>query len=330
MTSERFVMRKFLLTLLMLVFLASCAHNQRGGDLRASRDSAYKVEVTLKIDLKPLNDWIAKKQKEEEERRKAEEPQSLPPTHPWGGWSSETITLDGQRVQLNSAQQQVDLHVIEQNRDFAEIGWSGTGWVAATAPGRSYVMTAGHVCESKDFYPIEVFDVQEDEAGNWSFTIETIELPIVEKHHRMVGRDGVESTDSTVMRDEDMDDDFNGPDLCMLGIGADLGPAIPVAVEEPEFGQDCAVVGAPTGLWGGGIAVASGATFSGRGSVFGTEPDGLAFNGLLAPGNSGSAVVCDGHVAGVISLGSMRFRSLIHAVSYDKIEVFMRKALHRR
>ena len=323
-------MRKliFIMILATLASLASCAHMPRGGDLQATRDSVYKVRVTMKLDLKPLNDWIAKKNEErkkrEDERKKGEEQKRFP----WRLWSQETVTfLRDVPVRLSSAQVGTEFSIIQQNDDTAEIGWSGTGWVGAKAPGRSYVMTAGHVCESKDSYSLEVMDVDWD-AG--IISVETIELPIIEKHHRMQGRDGIDSVDATIVRDEDLNDNFDGNDLCMLGVPGDLGPAIPVATEEPEYGQACSVVGAPTGLWGGGIAVASEALFSGRGSVFGTDLDGLAFNGLLAPGNSGSAVTCDGRAVGVISLGSTRFRSLIHAVPYDRIEVFMRKALHRK
>ncbi len=323
-------MRKFLV-FLIVAFLASCAHSQRGGgDLRTSRDSAYKVKVSLTVDLQPLNEWKVKKEEErkkrEEDRKKKEEGE----TKRWPVWLpklwAQPITFINEvPVALSSAQQSMEFHVLKTSADTADIGWSGTGWVSGRVPGRSYVMTAGHVCESKDVYSIEVYDIDWEE-GTISF--ETIDLPITSKKHLMLSRDGVESANGSIIRDEDLDDSFNGNDLCMIGVGADLGPAIPVADVDPDYGQTCSVVGAPTGLWGGGIAVASEATFSGRGSVFGTEPDGLAFNGLLAPGNSGSAVVCDGKVAGVISLGSTRFKSLTHAVPHDSIRKFMKAALH--
>jgi hypothetical protein len=322
-------MRRILALVLILFFMASCAHTPRGGDLRQSRDSAYKIKVTLTLDLTPLNEWQAKKaeerKKREEDRKKKEEEAKKWPTWLPKLWGQPVTFINGVPVRLSQAQESMEFHVVKTSESTADIGWSGTGWVAARAPGRSYVMTAGHVCESKDVYQIEAYDI-DWEAGIIEF--ETIDLPITVKKHTMLNRDGVESANGSVVRDEDLDDDFNGNDLCMLGVGADLGPAIPVAIQDPEYGQTCSVVGAPTGLWGGGIAVASEAIFSGRGSVFGTEPDGLAFNGLLAPGNSGSAVVCDGHAVGVISLGSTRFKSLTHAVPHDSIRKFMRQALH--
>jgi hypothetical protein len=101
-----------------------------------------------------------------------------------------------------------------------------------------------------------------------------------------------------------------------------------MANEDPPYGSNSEVVGAPAGLWGGGVAVASDIKFSGRGSVFGVEPDGLAFNGNVAPGNSGSAILYRGYVVGLISLGATRFKTLTHAVPHDTIRAFMRKALH--
>lgn len=331
-------MRKLILTLIMALvatLVTSCAHIQRGGDLRETRDSTYKVRVTMKLDLAPIKEWQAKKEearrkKQEEERKKKEEEERLK-RFPWGLWAQKMngpiVMLGDLPITLTPAQEFAGFSVFEKTADTAEIGWSGTGWVAAKGPGRSFVMTAGHVCESKDVYPIDILDIDWD---NFEFNVVHFDLPIVEKKHVMLSRDGVESVNGSIIRDEDLDDDFNGNDLCMLGVASDLGPAIPVATSEPAYGETCSVVGAPTGLWGGGVAVASEPIFSGRGAVFGTEPDGLAFNGLLAPGNSGSAVTCGGKAVGVISLGSTRFPSLIHAVPYDRIEVFMRKALHRK
>jgi len=324
-------MRRILaIALVSLLFLSACSHTQRGSEFKQVRESAYKVKVSLTLDLTPLNEWQAKKEadrkKRAEDKKNEEQPKRWPSWKFWSHQQTAAATfINGIPVKLTNAQQSMEFHVVKTTSNTADIGWSGTGWVAGRAPGRSFVMTAGHVCESKDVYSIEVYDI------DWEaeiITIQTIDLPITVKKHVMLSRDGVESVNGTIVRDEDLDEAYNGNDLCMLAVSSDLGPAIPVATQDPEYGQTCSVVGAPTGLWGGGIAVASEAIFSGRGSVFGTEPDGLAFNGLLAPGNSGSAVVCDGKVAGVISLGSTRFKSLTHAVPHDSIRKFIRQALH--
>lgn len=315
----------------LIALLSSCAHGRRGGELRQVRDSAHKMEVSLTVDLTPLNEYRAKK---EEERRKRDEERRKKEEEAKGGWPKWLPKLLGQPVAfiddvpvvLDSQMMATELYIKKTSRDSAKVGWTGTGWVAGHDPGVSYVMTAGHVCESAPTFDIEIWDI-DWEMG--TIDIVKIKLPITERSHVMVNPTGVESANAKVLRDEDLDEDFNGNDLCMLGVAGDLGPALAIADEDPSYGQTCSVVGAPTGLWGGGIAVASEALYSGRGSVFGVEPDGLAFNGHLAPGNSGSAVVCDGEVVGVISLGSTRFRSLTHAVPHESIREFMHKAMHR-
>lgn len=337
-------MRKILLALFALLFVStSCAHAPKGGEFRQARDSAFKVQVRMKLDLSPLNEYLAKKEAErkarEEARKKAEEEKKVKEKEEadrkeraeyckkYACFGHPGIFFrDNLQARLTHVQQTVELEVIKMTQDTAEIGWSGTGWVAARGPNKSYVMTAGHVCESRDVYPFDFLYIDWD---TFQFEVVHFDFPIIEKHHVMVGRDGVRSEDGTIMRDEDLDEEnFNGNDLCMLGVGGNIGTPVDIATHDPEFGQSCSVVGAPTGLWGGGIAVPSDAVFAGRGSIFGTEPDGLAFNGLLAPGNSGSAVICDGKVNGVISLGSTRFRSLIHAVPQERIRTFVRAALH--
>lgn len=326
-------MRKILLALaLVLVFSGCMAHTPKGGEFKQARDSAYKIEVTMKLDLKPYNDFLKKKAEEKkakEEAKKEEqahkEREEYCRQYLCFGRPHAVFLAKDAMINLSQIQESTDFYVRTLTEDTAEVGWSGTGWIGARGNDRTFVMTAGHVCESKDIYPVDFLWVDWD---TFEFELVHLDLPILEKHHAMLGRDGVKSVDASVIRDEDLDDDFNGNDLCMLGVSGDLGNPIPVALHDPEYGDSCSVVGAPTGLWGGGIAVPSDAIYAGRGAVFGTEPDGLAFNGLLAPGNSGSAVICDGQVVGTISLGSTRFRSLIHAVPEDRIRVFMDKALH--
>lgn len=284
-------MRKSLATMFCLL-LASCSHLPRGGTgSNDVHDSVYKVRVTLTVDTSSLYE-------DKEEGGEEGESKQLTVYRP--------IAVDD---------------IVKLGDHSASVAWSGTAWVAAKAPGRSFLMTAGHVCESGDMYHLQMVD--------WAhMRIISADLPIIKKEHTLISSDGVE-IEANVVRDEDLKDDYSGNDLCMLGAAGDLGPAIPVSKEDPQAGEICDVVGAPRGLWGNGIAVASDAKFSGRGSVFGIEPDGLAFNGNMAPGNSGSAVTCEGKAVGVISLASTQFSSLIHAVPYERIREFMMKALHR-
>lgn len=293
---------------MFLALLTSCFH-ARGGDAAKTRESVYKTEVTLTLDITPFKEYLA-----------AQEKANPPPTDTDKKKTIETILQ--QDLRLTDVQRETGFEVLSTSDNTAQVGWSGTSWVAVNLHIRSYAMTAGHVCESGDSYELQFID-----WNTWE--VVSLKLPILKKEHTLVARDGAEII-AKVIRDEDMDDSYNGNDLCLLGAPGDLGPSISIGNFDPEFGETCTVVGAPRGLWGGGIAVASDVKFSGRGSVFEVEPDGLAFNGLVAQGNSGSAVVCRGQALGVISLGSRQFPSLIHAVDYGRTAEFLKKALHRK
>jgi hypothetical protein len=298
-------MRKFLIVTLLSTLLTSCAIGCFPWDNRVSiedvRDSVYQVKVELTLDLTPYHAYLKKK----------------------GGESVLHRILGGPRLPLTERHTTL-MAQMEVQSDTSIVSWVGTGWVAAKSDGQTFLMTAGHVCESRDSYAVEFLDVDPDGIG-----VVTIDLPIINRNHTLVSRNGVEYQRATVIRDDDFEDGFDGPDLCMLGANGDLGKVLPVAEKDPKYAAHGEVVGGPRGLWGGGIAVASDVKFSGRGSIFGVKPDGLAFNGLVAPGNSGSAVVFDGRVVGVISLGATRFPSLVHAIPHEIIREFIRKALHR-
>lgn len=271
---------------------ASCAHAPWSGrslHLDEVRDSVYKVEVVVTIDTSQMH-------------------------------AEETEAKTEKNLSFRRMWHENDIEILAADESTATLRWSGTGWVSGNSNGKSYVMTAGHVCESREVFHIEGMDWA---AGKYV----KYDLPIVKTEHRMVGRDGTKFSDSQVIRDEDLDENHNGIDLCMLGVAGDLGAALPIASEDPPYGSPSEVVGAPRGLWGGGVAVASDVKFSGRGSVFGTAPDGLAFNGNVAPGNSGSAVLYKGRVVGLISLGATQFPTLSHAVPHEMIRSFIRRAM---
>lgn len=291
-------MRKSLISLLLLT---ACSTGRlpwsKGISSEDARDSVYQVEVEVTLDTTVIDG----------------------PTKKGGDKGSSKFLLTAPAELATGARM-----LGRANDHTARIGWVGTGWVADRRAGRSFVMTAGHVCETGTSYHVEYMD--------WStFSFVEADLPIISAKHVLVSRDGIRTAPVTVIRDEDLDEQtFNGNDLCLMGTVGDLGQPIPVADSEPDYSQTCDVIGGPHGLWGGGIAPTSEMRFNGRGSVFGTEPDGLSFTGIVAPGNSGSGVMCDGQAVGVISLGATSMPGLIHAVPYDSIRTFLKKALHRK
>lgn len=296
--------------LLVLALLSSCLRGPVGP--ATHRDSTYKAVVTVKVDTSPLHP--------KEEEKPADGSGS------GSGSGSSAEKPKKHKVELQSAEKVVDLldfqpTFISSDDDTAEIRWSGTAWVAATGPGRTFAMTAGHVCESDKVYHVRYID--------WStWTIKEASLPIISVEHKLVAADGTEFTNAKVIRDEDLDEHFNGIDLCLLAVAGDLGDPLPIASSDPSYSRPAWVVGAPRGIWGGGIAPTALLTYSGRGNIFGTKDEGLAFTGPAAPGNSGSAIMVDGRVVGLLNLGSTIF-PMHTAVPHEELVSFLRRALHR-
>ena len=287
-------MKKILAALLLALSACALLHGPPSLPADQAQDSVYKVRVILTLDTTPLH---------------KDDP------------------ADGSKIKkigalVDNPDLLVDAKLLSEGDNTAKVGWSGTGWVAANGVGHSYVMTAGHVCESGKVYHLEYID--------WStFTVKKVDLPILSTEHTLINRDNTEFPGGTVLADEDLDDDYNGKDLCVIGVPGYLGKAFPLATQDPPYGTSSEVIGAPTGLWGGGVAITANLKYSGRGTVFHTKTDGLSFTGEAAPGNSGSAITYQGRVVALLNLGGKRFPSLSVGVPHEEIRDFLRRALHK-
>lgn len=300
-------MRK-LIILLILAVVASCAPHMTSWSRPVSaleaRESVYKVKVVLTLDITPLlpkpKEGDADAPPADEEKKKASD------------------------ISFSLKSNDLAPHVISKSGNTAQIGWSGTGWVAARENGRSFVMTAGHVCESGNFYAVQVMDWEK-----WE--IREVKLPIIDAKHTLLSREDIEIGPVTVMADEDLNEEtMAGPDMCLVGVHGDLGTPLPLASADPAYASQAEVIGAPTGLWGGGIAIAADLKFSGRGNVWGgTVAEGLAFTGDVAGGNSGSAIMKDGKVVAMLNLGGSRFKELTTGVPWENLRDFLRRAMHK-
>ncbi len=202
--------------------------------------------------------------------------------------------------------------------DHRHTGGSGTAWVSGRSLGKSSLMTAGHTCETGKFIEYAKLDIVDGELK-----IVVLKLPIIGVTYDLQASDGTSFKGATVVLDDDE------LDLCMLTIAGDLGDPLPIADHDPPYGSHSIDVGAPTGLWGGGVAPIIDLVFSGRGQIFGQPPDALAFTGLGAPGSSGSAIVYQGRVVGVLTLGSVRYTRLMTSVPWNVIRPFIRRAMHK-
>lgn len=337
-------MKKLLSILVAGIILLACARPRNPeyvGQVEA-RDSVYKTQVKLTVDISPLlRIFEEKARKAEEERRKkeCEEAKKKSKKKPKRKSDEPKECKDDDRkddggaskeqkkkrfaLTLSEHQKQLDYRFFGATDGTVEVGWTGTAWVVDRSSGSTFLMTAGHVCETRDFF--ETWYVDWD-----TWTIETIKLPIVEKSHTLISRENVEIP-TTVLADEDLNEEtYAGNDLCLLGSQGDLGTPLPLGKEDPAYGSHSEVIGAPAGLWGGGIAVTADLKFSGRGNVWGGGvAESLAFTGDVVGGNSGSAIMHNGRVVALLNLGGVRFKELTTGIPWEEIRAFFRRHMHR-
>jgi hypothetical protein len=294
-------MRK-LLTLVTLASMASCSRTpaaSRPVHALEARESVYKVKVVITVDTSPLLPKV--------EEEKVENP-----------------TKDASEISFSVKANDLRPSIISKSGNTAKVGWSGTGWVAAKENGRTFIMTAGHVCETSEFLTVESFD--------WvALEIKEVKLPIIHTSHTLISRENIESGEVTILLDEDLNEKtMAGPDMCLAGLPGNLGTPLPISNVDPEYATHAEVIGAPVGLWGGNIAVTADLKFSGRGNVWGgTVAEGLAFTGDVAGGNSGSAIMKSGRVVAMLNLGGVRFKELTTGVPWETLRDFLRRGMHR-
>lgn len=116
--------------------------------------------------------------------------------------------------------------LVQRNHpDFGSYQTTGTAWVVASGEVRSFLITAGHVCNPK--------------AGD---TVSGLTLVSSSKVHRPA------HVMATLV----------DPDLCLLVTLGNAGPALPVAPEDPTWSTPVTYVGAPLAYWGSTIPMYSG------------------------------------------------------------------------
>lgn len=151
----------------------------------------------------------------------------------------------------------------------ALMGHSGTAWIVGNQDGKTQLITAGHVCPV-DYTITDMF-------GN------VLHLPIVYITYDLVGVNGEYHTATATMRSDD-------PDLCLLESLDDLGRPMFVADAMPDYGDKVCYVGAPSGVYGRGVAPFYCGGYAG----------GAVITAPTSPGASGSAVWTSRGVFGVL------------------------------
>lgn len=217
------------------------------------------------------------------------------------------------RVESSHSVYQIGVTVHEGTGD---VGWWGTGWVVARDGGRSYIMTAGHVCETRQ----AIEDPDPLGLGTGSMSV------VKSVDYVLIAPSGQQYEGAEVVLDDD------SVDLCVLSIKGDFGDPIPLASVDPQYGSRGWYVGAPRAIWGGGIAGIYEVTYSGRGTPFKGGCD-ICDNEMEvfstsegAPGASGSPILVNGRVVAVLNMVSSRFPTFTVGVPWDTVRAFLGRA----
>lgn len=187
---------------------------------------------------------------------------------------------------------------------------TGTGFVVDVdrSSGKSFVMTASHVCRPAD----------ENDAG--------IEMRTVEESIYVTTFDG-RQLDAKVFflpRDDS--------DTCFIAVDGVVGDPLPIALVTPEFGSYVYTAGCPHG------AIGKNSIYATSGMFLGSLPiDSLglvtmdSFSISTSMGSSGSPVMQNGNVVSVITMVYDEFRTLSFGPQLDVVSrnVAAMKALRR-
>lgn len=205
--------------------------------------------------------------------------------------------------------------------------WTGTGWIGVSDAATTYIVTAGHVCETRTEVTMTPDPLEQLLTG-----AEPQTLKVDRVTYEIRSASGDEYTAERVLVDDDQHD------LCVLKFAGGLGNPLPLATEDPAYAATGWYVGAPDGVWGGGLAGFFPMTFSGRAHPFrGTcdndptlkplcDQDAEVFTGAATHGASGSAILVSGRVVGVLNLVDNDFPNVSAAVPWDEIASALNRA----
>lgn len=170
----------------------------------------------------------------------------------------------------------------------------GTAWVVANEQGVSQLVTAGHVCKDAEV-------AVPDELGGGTMPQASV--------YTLMGRDGS-------LHMAEVDRDSEDPDLCLLTAFEIVGPPMPIAAIDPVYDEPVAYVGAPSIIWGDGMAPMFRGSYAGGNLI--TAP--------TAGGASGSAVFTQAGVVGVLVRVNSEFNGLTFIEPRAHLITFLKDA----
>jgi Trypsin-like peptidase domain len=201
--------------------------------------------------------------------------------------------------------------------------WTGTAWIIGhdtIADQNTYLMTAGHMCEDRK----QIVETDDMFGVSESFDVLGVDYTVISS-------DDYVSVARPVLIDHDVD-------LCVVKVMDDLGPPLPIASADPDYAERGWYVGAPKGIWGGGLAPFVEVAFNGRAAPFKGQceddmvaacaHEGMLFSSYGAIGGaSGSPVLVEGQVVGLLNMSAPPFRPIFSAVPWEVIRRTFDRAL---
>lgn len=186
---------------------------------------------------------------------------------------------------------------------------SGSGAVVAIKGKNSLVLTAAHVCHDENIFTTKD---PNDETKQ-------VNLPVMLTAFNIVNALG-ESFHASVK----VKDIVN--DICILEVQGIAGQAIKVATKLPEIGSKIVYVGAPGGVWIPPAVPIFEGRYDGIAEDSDTPLGKELFTAPVYPGASGSAIVCNGQVIGVLIQGYTSFPLIGFAAHLTAVKDILKQA----
>lgn len=183
---------------------------------------------------------------------------------------------------------------------------SGSGTVVAVKNGRSLILTAAHVCV--DTTPVE--------------PIPGIVLPVLTVEFTVTTLSGQVIDGSVLVKDDKND-------VCVLEIAGVAGTVMEIADALPDVGEEVSYVGAPLGVWHPNavpliVGRYDGLIFDSRAGAY-----KLMLSMPIAGGASGSGLIHNGKLVGVVIEVYRNFNNLGHAADLASVKRIVRLAKER-
>lgn len=174
-----------------------------------------------------------------------------------------------------------------------EVTSTGSGAVISHENGKTYVLTAAHVCWVEPYETVQ----------NNTMILEILSISNI----NLVLYDGTVATGNVFYVDEERD-------VCLISTPGRLGQPLPIAENNPVQGQKYYNMAAPYGIFSPGMTLSFDGYYSGM-------DEGLHFYTIPArPGSSGSAVInSHGEIVGIITMASTVFETMSIVTSLSSI-----------